>query len=242
MVDSQKLPLTEVYIDESSQTKHRYLVMGGVIAEISDARRADEALKQARLPELPNGILKWTKVSRSKLPAYMRVVDRFFDLQQRMTLDFHSLVVDTTKQDHSRYNQGSRDIGFNKELYQLSMKFGRLYNVLFHIYPDRRTTSQSTDELRLMLNRGIKKRHADTRDWPFRRLQFREPEDCQLLQMADLFAGAIAWHLNGHRTRENASPAKTRLGDYILQKAGITNAGRSTAMGGQFTIWHRRLR
>lgn len=51
MAESQKLPLTEVYIDESSHTKHRYLVLGGVIAEISDARRADEDIKQARLEQ-----------------------------------------------------------------------------------------------------------------------------------------------------------------------------------------------
>ena len=242
MTDAQDLPIAEVYIDESSHTAHRYLVLGGIIAEIGDARVASESIARARLPELPQRAMKWGKVSKAKLPAYIRVVDTFFEQPKTMTLDFHCLVVDTTKQKHKLYNQGSREVGFNKEVYQLAMKFGRHYRALFHIYPDRRTTNQSTEDLRLMLNRGIKKHQGDTRDWPFRRVQFREPEDSQLLQLADVFSGAIAWHLNGHPTMPNASPAKTQLGNYILQKAGITDVTRDTAMKGKFTIWHRQLK
>ena len=128
-----ELPFAEIYIDKSSHTAHHYLVLGGIIAEINDARIAEEAITKARLPELPAGIMRWTKVSRAKLAAYMRAIDAFFDMQSRMTLDFHSLVVDTTKQKHGRYNKGSRDIGFNKEVYQLAMKFGRLDNALLHV-------------------------------------------------------------------------------------------------------------
>lgn len=241
MAEPEDLPFVEVFIDESSQTNHRYLVMGGIVAEISDSNIASEEIAQARLPELPNRTMKWTKVSRTKLRAYIRAVDTFFALQKRMTLDFHSLVIDTTKLDHGRYNQGSREVGFNKEVYQLAMKFGRLYRSLLHIYPDRRTTNQSTEDLRLMLNRGIRKK-GDKRDWPFRRVQFREPEDSQLLQLADVFSGSIAWRLNGHHLSENASPAKTELATYILGKAGIADVDRSTAATGRFTIWHRRLK
>ena len=243
MMDSHKLPVAEVYIDESSHTAHRYLVLGGIIAEISNARRASYAIGQSRLPELPSGVMKWTKVSRAKLPAYTRVINKFFEMQDGMLLDFHSLVVDTTKQNHTLYNKGSQEIGFNKEVYQLAMKFGRLYKrMLFHIYPDRRSTNQSTEDLRFMLNRGIKKHYGDTRDWPFRRLQFREPEDSQLLQLADVFSGSIAWHMNGHSAQPDASAAKTELGNYILEKAGIADVTRDTAMRGKFTIWHRQLR
>lgn len=241
MNNSSDLPFAEVYIDESSQTNHRYLVLGGIIAEINFSSVASDLIAQARLPELPSGILKWTKVSRAKLPAYRRAVDCFFDSPHDETLDFHSLAIDTTQVDHRKFNQGSQDIGFNKEIYQLAMKFGRLYNALLHIYPDRRTTNQKTEDLRLMLNRGIKK-HNDTRDWPFRRLQFREPEDSQLLQLADVFSGAIAWALNGHAQRRGASPAKTELSSYVLQRAGIFNAFNDTRRRGKFTLWHRQLR
>ncbi|HZD41428.1 MAG TPA: DUF3800 domain-containing protein [Terriglobales bacterium] len=242
MSTPSNLPFAEVYIDESSHTNHRYLVLGGIIAEINDSAIASAAITKARLPELPSGTLKWIKVSRAKLAAYKRAVDRIYELQQQMTLDFHSVVVDTTRQKHRVYNKGSADIGFNKEVYQLAMKFGRLYSCLFHIYPDRRTTSQKPEDLRVMLNRGIAKHHNDTRDWPFRRLQFREPESSQLLQLVDVFAGALAWALNGHAGRPNSSAAKTELSRYILQKWNIADPFRDTRMRGQFTIWHRQLR
>lgn len=233
--------ISDAYIDESSQSQHRYLVLGGVILPSGDARTITNLILEARLPELPQGEMKWGKVSRAKLDAYKRVVDVFFDPRLHRTIEFHSLVVDTTKVDHARFNQGSREIGFNKEVYQLAMKFGRLYSSLFHIYPDRRTTTQRSEDLRLMLNRGIKK-SGDKRDWPYRRVQFRESEEVPLLQLADIFAGAVAYHLNGHRNIAGASPAKISLSDYVLAKAHVSNVHRDTMMSGKFTIWHRRLR
>jgi hypothetical protein len=241
VISSQALPFSDVYIDESSHTGHRYLVLGGIIVATAAVDEACAELWKARLPELPRDTIKWTKVSRSKLPAYRRVVDKFFELQAHMTLDFHSLFVDTSQLDHGRYNKGSQEIGFNKEIYQLAMKFGRLYRCLFHVYPDRRTTNQVPEELRLMLNRGIKKK-GDNRDWPYRRLQFREPDDCVILQLTDVLAGAIAYHLNGHYLATGASPAKCELMRHILDKANVRDPLKGTVVRGKFTVWPRKLR
>jgi hypothetical protein len=236
------LPIYDVYVDESSHTNHRFLVLGAIVCRTSDLSSACATIQLARLPELPDRKMKWVKVSAAKLHAYKRAVDAFLSLRRTRTADFHALVVDTTKQRHAVFNQGSSEIGFNKEIYQLAMKCGRLYGGLFHVYPDRRTTNQTTEDLRLMLNRGIRKNHGDQRDWPFRRVQFREPEDCVLLQLADVFAGAIAYRLNCHDLKPNASPVKTDLASHILSGAGVADVTRDTARSGPFTIWHRQLR
>jgi hypothetical protein len=232
-------PFAEIYIDESS-TQHRYLVIGGIVVPLADSAAFIESIQAARLPELPRDEMKWTKVSRSKLSAYVRVVDAFF-AHTSGTLDFHSVVIDTTKQKHRVYNQGSREAGFNKEVYQLTMKFGRLYRALFHVYPDYRETNQRPSDLRLMLNQGIRLK-GDKRDWPFRRLQFRDSKKTLMLQLADVFAGALAYHLNGHKDALDASPAKIELSAYILRKARIVNVFNDTAVRGKFTVWHRKLR
>ena len=110
---------------------------------------------RARLPDLPAKEAKWTKVSRSKIDAYKRIVDVLFDNPQ--IVHFRSLFVDTHQLDHQRFNQGSSEIGFNKEIYQLSIKFSRLFaDRLFHVYPDRRETNQNPEDLRLILNRGCR--------------------------------------------------------------------------------------
>lgn len=231
---------TEIYLDESSQNKHRFLVLGAVIFGVPDSPRILDLLAKARLPELPHGEAKWTKVSKSKLPAYKRLVDVLFDNSNE--IHFHSLFVDTTLVDHGRFNQGSKEIGFNKEVYQLANKFARLYpNAYFHLYPDYRDTKSTTEELRLILNRGRIK-VGDKRDWPFRRCQFRDSKVTPALQLADILIGSIAFVLNGHHTAPDASPSKIELANYIAQKAGVTDVSKGTATSGIFTIWPRRLR
>jgi hypothetical protein len=231
--------IAEIYLDESSQTQHRFLVLGGAIVSLTEAPKLGELIAKARLPELPEKEAKWTKVSRTKLEAYRRIVDTMFDNPD--LVNFHALVVDTTQIDHRRWNEGSREIGFNKEIYQLARKFARMYSKsLFHLYPDQRRTTQRPEDLRLILNRGRRK-DGDKRDWPFRRCQFRDSKTTLPLQLIDIIIGALAFELNGHSKAENASPAKTDLSAHILKRANIVDVSKDTARVGTFTVWHRRL-
>lgn len=206
-------------------------------------RDFESAIAAARLPELPFGELAWTKVSSSKLPAYRRVVDTAFDLLNNKPYhQFHVLVVDTYKLKDAVYNEGNRDVGFNKEIYQLCQKFGRLNReAIFHIYLDRRSTKNSTDELRNILNFGIRSKQP-SRDWPYRRVHFRDSDGCLPIQVVDVLLGGVAFHLNGHRNAAVASAAKCSLSDHILRRANIQDVWRDTAIAGRFTIWHRQLR
>lgn len=234
--------LSDIYIDESSQTRHRYLVLGGIIAPTSIVDAIHTEIAECRLPELPFGEMKWTKVSRSKLGVYQRVVNAFFYADTLKVCDFHSSVVDTHQIDHGRYNQGSREIGFNKEIYQLASKFARLYpDRLFHCYPDERPTNQLPSDLRDILNHGRRKT-GDKRDWPFRRCHFRCSKQTPLLQLTDLLTGAIAYHLNGHIGAADASPAKQELARFVMDRAGVGDPTCDTKMRGKFTIWHRQMR
>ena len=90
--DKASLPFADIYIDESSQNQHRFLVIGGVIVPQEDVAEFLDGLRTARLPELPAGEMKWTKVSRTKLPAYKRVVDLFFSDRMASRAHFHSLI------------------------------------------------------------------------------------------------------------------------------------------------------
>jgi hypothetical protein len=118
----------------------------------------------------------------------------------------------------------------------------RLYTkALFHVYPDQRVTDHSPEELRLILNRGSRKK-GDRRDWPFRRCQFRDSKDTLLLQLTDVVTGAIAFHLNGHNKRSGASAPKLELAQYILDRAKVSDPFKDTAISADFTIWHRKLR
>lgn len=232
----------DVYVDESSQTQCRFLVLGGLILPKSITEAATDVLLQVRLPELPGGELKWGKVSKAKLAAYVRTVDAFFDAEPFSQAKFYSLVVDTSKVDDRAYNSGSREIGFNKEIYQLATKFARLQRAgVFHLYPDYRDTKQRPDDLRNILNHGRHKQR-DGRDWPFRRCQFRDSAKVPLLQLVDLLVGGVAFGKNEHFRKPDASPAKLELGRHIMRRAGIRRLDRDTNFDGKFTVWNRVLR
>lgn len=236
--------ISEVYLDESSQTKHRFLVLGCLVTTPEQIARFEEEVWAARQPELPAGEMKWTKVSTGKFEAYRKVANAFFRASQRDGgPHFHALVVDTKKINDRAFNEGSREIGFNKEVYQLLIKMGRLYrDTLFHVYPDRRATGNNPDELRLILNRGLKAKSNDSRDWPYRRVHWRNSEDSISIQVVDVLIGALAFQLNGHHLAPDASPAKSALAKHIIAMSPITDVMRSTAISGRFTLWHRQLR
>lgn len=234
--------ISDIYIDESSQTKNRFLLLGGIIIPTASVAAAEAKLAAARLPELPFGEIKWGKVSNGKLAAYRRYVDCFFDAVEFQECHFHSLVVDTALVDHARFNQGDKEVGFNKEIYQLATKFAKLYpSRLLHLYPDYRDTSQRPDDLRSILNHGRHKAR-DVRDWPFRRCQFRQSHTTPLLQLVDVLLGSTAYGKNEHFSAPGASPAKLDLARHIMRKAGIRNIAVDTARSGKFTIWHRLLK
>jgi hypothetical protein len=219
------------------------LVIGCLVISKLHVPLFNQLIEHARKPELPHGEMKWTKVSDSKLSAYKRVVDAFFEGHPKcLPLEFHSIVVPMAKVKDKLYNQGSREIGFNKEIYQLCVKCARLYpDRLFHIYPDERRGAAPAEDLRLILNRGMRKQ-GDRRDWPFRRVHFQNSKRHHTLQLVDVLIGALAFHLNGHADEFIASPAKLELSTHILKQAKISDVFRSTAISGIFTMWHRQLR
>jgi hypothetical protein len=242
--------LCDVYVDESSQTQHRYMLLGGLIVPEEVSRDVAAALGAARLPELPFGEIGWTKVSNSKLVAYQRFVD--VALNGKLPVIFHVLIIDTHRIKDTAFNAGSREIGFNKEIYQLILKCWRNHKARrFHIYLDRRNVTKagnpsidaqlSLSRLRDIVNFGIHKEKRAA-DWPIRRIHYRDSNRCDFMQVADVLLGAIGFHVNGHRQRPNASSAKSALSDHILAAAGIGDVMRDTARWGRVTIWHRQMR
>lgn len=243
-----------VYIDESSQTKHRYLVLGGLIVPLSHAdlfeadiiAARESIIAPTRVDAKPR-IIKWEKANAYNLSAYKKVVDAFFTFETRHRIplrkhvDINCLVVDTSKKDLKKTGEGDVEIGFNKEVYFLTVVVigKRFKDELFHVYPDRRTTSHKLSDAQDIMNFGARK-HGDKREWPYRRLQFRDPETCQALQVVDIFIGALAYKLNGHYDKPEANKARKELCDYILARAKIANPfERSAYYRRRFYLTHR---
>lgn len=231
-----------VYIDESSQTKHRFLVLGGLVVPLSHAAAFESDIIAARdhtIPiSKPDGtprVIKWEKANAYNLAAYKKVVDAFFTFPTRHNIplhknvNIHCVAVDTSKKDLKASGDGDMEIGFDKEVYFLCVPLigKRFPKELFHVYPDRRTNKHPLNEAQRIMNFGARK-YGDTREWPYRRLRFEDPERCQALQVVDIFIGALAYRINGHYDKLEANPAKKQLSDHILRWAKIKNPFETT--------------
>ena len=230
-----------VYIDESSQTKHRYLVIGGLVVPLSHADAFEASIIAAREPDIPVAkpdgtprVMKWQKVNEYNLATYRRVVDAFFafprdaKLPSYQHVDVNCVVVDTWEKNLRVSGEGDVEIGFNKEVYFLCVPIigKRFKRELFHLYPDRRETNHPLKEAQNIMNLGARK-YGDKREWPYRRLQFRDPETCQALQVVDIMIGALAYRLNGHYDKPDANAGKKSLADYIFRRAEIADPFKS---------------
>ena len=225
-----------VYIDESSQTQLRYLVLGGLVVPLSYAGLLESDLAGARettgIPlTKPDGtprVMKWEKVSAYNLNAYKKIVDATFNFRRlrigtaMKDMSLQCVVVDTSKKSLRSTGDGDIDVGFDKEFWFLSTVsiLKRYRKELFLLYPDRRHTKRPLWQAKEIMNWGAYK-YGDRRQFPFRRLRFADPENCLALQAVDIFIGGLAYRLNGHYDKPEANAAKRELCDYIFRLCKI---------------------
>ena len=248
---------SEIYIDESSQNNHHYLLVGGIIVSRNRVDWLENEIISARGQDLPirreTGeirCLKWEKVKNHNYRAYMRVVDHFVTLGGKLPtplhenfVEFHSVAADLHRRNTAKYSFGDEDVAFSKELSFLCVhRFGRrFYRNLFHVYPDRRSTKITEKLAQDILNFSIVKRGiAYKREWPFRRFKFKEPEEYQALQLVDVLIGAIAYRLNKQHERPNANKGKSVASEHIWNRLRLRAPGQNSWSGRPFTLFYRK--
>jgi hypothetical protein len=213
------------------------MVLGALIAEEDQARLLDAKLQHVKEQWRAGNELKWGKVSRTKLDVYEAFVTAGLSSLRRDAPGYYAIVVDTAALDHNRYNDGSSEIGFSKFIYQLLLKCARLFHFGSNLdcFLDDRTTRQSLDELRRILNNGASKAF---RARPVRRVEYRDSKDTNIIQLVDLLTGAVAYHWNGNDKADGASPARVWLASHIARGAGMSRLDVGTAPGrDRFSVW-----
>lgn len=233
------MDVIHVYADESC-TSHKFLALGGIAMERDFAPVALERLKAVRDTFNTHGEVKWQKVSRSKLDFYKAYVDVFFDASATDDIHFYALYVDTSTFNHTKYNGGKAEIGFNKLMYQLLLhKFGRKYGTdhTINVYLDDRTTKHDPEELRPMLNHDLSRWGIKGR--PFRQLRFRDSKECDLIQLNDLLVGVVGFKKNLHDKAEGCAPHKIALAQHIIRRALENEKPHrlNSAAARHFAVW-----
>jgi len=229
-----------IYCDESSQTKHRHLVIGASICRASIAPRIAATIEHIIEPHGGISELKWTKITRRNLPMYKQVAEAFGQLIEAGYLHYYSLVVDTSQVDDKKYNDGDSDLGFSKFLYTLLFKFARVYksDYRFYTFLDERTTKHTPELLQTILNARARRQAIRNFD-PYRSVQFVKSERSRLIQLTDVITGAIASETNLHHLALDAAPHKTEMMRHVTKCAKVRSLAIPTPVAGKgFDIWH----
>lgn len=158
----------------------------------------------------PTNELKWVNVRKSKLEAYKRLLDIFFDndaLRARMVV-----VRDKSMLDHERFDQ-THDEWYYKMYFQL----------LNLMIPSDRETRIFLDVKDTLGSERVKKLHhiLCLKEFDFNHdlikyIQEIKSHEVALMSIVDILIGALTYHIRGLRT----SPAKLALIDYIQKKSG----------------------
>lgn len=238
------MPAYEIFLDESCKDDHRYLMIGGIIVESKDMEVLNNTILELKTQKGCVDELKWVKTNDYRYKSYCQIVDKFFELNNSALFCFHSLTIDQHKVNHSKYNDGSPEIGFSKFIYQLLVnKFGRIYggNGIFRVHLDERTTTSSLDLFKDILNNGIAKRYGLIHR-PFRRVQFRKSKKTPILQFNDIVLGAIAIRRNEHQLIPGYRKSKIDLSQRVLEHAEIKDITNDTPIQQRkFSIWNLGL-
>ena len=203
-----------IYCDESCHLEHDgqpIMVIGGIWCPTSGVKSISRQIREIKKNHNARGELKWSKASQSRIEFYSALVEYFF---KNPLLNFRCLVVDDkSKLNHEYFNQGSHDSFYYK------MYFYMLRNILkvtnqYNIYLDIKDTRSALKlaQLREILCNNV---YDFTRDM-ISNLQNIRSHESELLQLADLFIGAISYFNRPLR----GSVAKLQIIKQIEKHAG----------------------
>lgn len=228
-----------VFCDESHTDGHAFRVQGGVWVDHAGIRKVREAMRELRAKHPKAREFKWSEVhGREPYRSYADLVSIFFQGTAAQHLSFKCLVV-RKQDDRSRTNDKSgRDLGFYKA-YHLLLKHRLRPGCRYRIRLDKRTGPRRDAEQSVAdcLN-------AEMRWWN----PPSEVKSCvgicsksdDLMQMADILCGAVAWDWNG---RKSLAPAKVALADQIIAALEWPDLARETnGTAEKFNVWRYRPR
>lgn len=224
-----------IYCDESCHLENDHqpvMVLGAVWCPIEAVRDISVKIRQLKIAHSlkPEFEVKWTKVSPARLVFYHELIDYFFNADE---LHFRALIVpDKSKLQHKAFGQSHDDWYFK-------MYFDMLKVILepaarYRIYLDIKDTRSSVKIAKL--HHVLCNSMYDFSCQIIERVQIVRSHEVEILQMADLLIGAIAY---ANRSLET-SDAKVDLINLIRKRSGYSLTKTTLLRENKFNLflWH----
>lgn len=204
-----------IYCDESchlENDKQSSMVLGAISCPNELVRKSAIEIKQikAKYDLGPFFEAKWVKVSPSKEDFFLELINYFFD---NPYLSFRALIIpDKSKIEHKRFDQTHDDWYY--KMYYLLLKEMVNKQSYYNIFIDIKDT-RSIMKLRKLHDILCNSLEDNSKEIIKKLIQVRSHE-IELMQLTDLFIGAISYTHRGL----NTSQAKINIVNTIEQKSG----------------------
>lgn len=200
-----------IYIDESchlENDKSEVMCIGYTKIDRDHYVELKNVIKAIKIYHKNPTEVKWNKLSMSRWPLYKELIDFFF----RSSIEFRSVLI-KNKQNlgHTRYNREDQNSYYYKTLKILLNNKVSKEDDEYRVYLDVKDTRGRT---RLVLLENELKAAHDNKS-PFKHFQHIHSIENEFLQLTDLFIGAICYKARKEHLKENASPIKKQIVEYL---------------------------
>jgi len=226
-----------IYCDESCHLENdgiNVMVLGAIKCPKEQRMRISKEMKAIKTRHnLPTDFeIKWTKVSKTKLPFYLELINYFFNTPE---LSFRGLIIpDKSKLNHTQYHNTHDDFYYKMYFYLINaiLENSNKYN----IYLDIKDTqgSQKVQKLEEVLANA---NYDFDRDM-IQKIQQVHSHEVEHLQLTDLIIGALGYVNRGLET----SPSKLEIITRIQKLSGFSLKKNTLLSAKKFNlfVWNAR--
>jgi len=222
------------------------MIIGGVLCRADAANEMAGEIKSLRSRHpFPQDSIQWKNIGRHKTKLYAEFIDLALRHIDDKRLDFGCAIFERAQIDHAQYSKGDREAGFSKFLYQMNLSFARRYGhqSTIQIYHGQRVSEHPLTNLTNALNAECLNLFGSSPENPpchFKPAKYGDVSACELLQIADLFIGAVA-HIRNRRFDRYGNTPKHQTARYLESECPIASFATQT-LTRHFWIWDFRLR
>jgi hypothetical protein len=237
------MALITIWGDESCQNAHKHMVLGTIWENPNYAASLERDVNKLRDEFDFRKEFHWTEVKGHQRMVYKSLIDIFERYMRQGVIRFRALVVDMSNKRNIRRGD-DKELHFYKMFFWLIVKKLKREN-RYDIFLDRKSNSVFGRLTDLEFSLNSRMIEDDIIHYFFdpvvRRVEPRSGEEIQL-QLADIFAGAIAYVVNGfydEAKKNNSKNAKVDLVDHIENRVGVKlNSSHWITESPEFNIWY----
>lgn len=209
----------DLFLDESCHLQHdrsNVMSIGFVKVPKEEYQTIKDALKAIKQKHGIPHEYKWNTCSNTKKLFYIELIDYFF----ASPLSFRTIVVKYKQLlDHDQFNNGSHDNFYYKMIYfLLNNQWVNPPKVEYRVFLDIKDT-RGRDKI-AKIHEVFKNLHYGKS--PFVHFQDIRSHESEFIQLADFLIGAVTYKSRGLQNKEDASPIKRFIVEYLEQKSGYS--------------------